>query len=511
MQKFIIYSFVVCSLLFSGCKVVPPTITRFEAPSNILRGDKAVLLWDVTPSKYLKNIALKNLADSLPIQGKAEVKPTKLQSYELRITFKHKRKTLSEARTVHIQVTEPPVKFTGTKHLNIGEEARLEWQLPHFAKNVRISEWIDGDMTTDWNDIPSQASINIAPVQNARYKLEYLDEGALKVLTHEVSVTPAFFTGTRKIIAGEEVQLIWKTNPKAPHVSLEKRENSYTREVIKEQLPQAGNFKLMPKQSTEYLLSIIDVHHTTLLHRVEVVQGVINGQKIVKQGEKGYISWRANPEAKKIWIEKVENNQPTMLYANLHEEGQLEVKPTNTSTYLLAVETQEGITKYAHTMRVTAPNEAGIYTQSNTQTSGYDIEVIDPRHIKSASSQTDAPITIEPHIISETATKVYFEFSKTQVAESDKPVLDALVAKLKKDEVSIAEISGHSDLKGSAKGCEAVAKERAEILKKYLVDAGIPEYRIITKSYGRMYPLNYQEMTEANARENRRAEIVILK
>lgn len=509
MQNSIFYLLLGNTLLFSACKVIPPQITRFDAPQSIMRGEKAVLLWDITPSKHLRNVALLNLADSLPIQGKAEVKPTKAQKYELRIEYKYKRKTLSQNRTVSIAITEPPVKFLGTKKINIGEEARLEWDLPHFAKKVRLSEWVDGDMTEEWVDIPSQAHYVLTPIQNALYKLEYLDEGALKVLEHTIEVTPAFFTGTRKIIAGEEVQLIWKTNPNAPHISLEKRENSYTREVIKDQVAAAGNIKVSPKHTTEYLLSIIDVHHTTLLHRVEVVQGVINGQRIIKQGEKAHIAWRANPEAKKIWIETIENDEPKMLYANLEYEGQLEVKPSTTTRYFLAVETKEGVAKYEHTLRVTLPNEAGIYTQSNTQASGYD--EIDTRHKKQASSLTDAPIAIEPHVMLDVPTKVYFDFSKSEVSETYKAQIDALVAKMKKDEVSIAEITGHADMKGTSKGCDAISKERAENIKKYLIDAGIPEYRIITKSYGRMYPLNYQENTEAIAQQNRRAEIVILK
>lgn len=512
MQKFTIRLLVGGFLLFSACKTVPPQITRFEAPTSIVRGEKAVLVWDVLPTKTLQNIVLTNIADSLPIQGKAEVKPYKTTQYELRIQYKHKRKqSLSDSRKVSVAVTEPKVSFTGVSKINIGDEAVLSWELPHFAQNVRLSEWVDGEIKEDWEDMPSHASYQVKPVKNAVYKIEYLDEGIAKVLEHAIEVTPAFFTGTKKVLAGEEIQLIWKTNPSTPHVSLEKRENSYTREVLKEHLPTSGSYKTVPTHTTEYLLSIIDEHHTTLIHKVDVVMGIIAGQKIVKQGEKAFLSWRATPLAKKVWIETVENKEPVVLYKNLAEEGQIEVAPQANTTYLLAVETAEGIARYEHTMRVTAPNEGGIYTQASPDAQRYNVAHDPQHHHKGLSTLDDSPVTIEPHQILDSPTKIKFDFDKSEVAPEHTASLDALVAKLKKEENAIAEIAGHADLKGTTKGCDKISSDRAESVKKYLVQAGIPEYRIMTRAYGRMFPVNYKETDDTLAKENRRVEVIVLK
>lgn|GEM_PF-2891819 len=495
-------------LVLTGCTAVPPKITRFEAPLSIVRGEKAVLIWDVIPTKALQNIVLVGLQDSLPVQGKVEVKPTKPQQYELKIQYKHKRNLVTESRQVNILMEEPPAKFKGTEKMNIGEEAVLIWELPHFVQNVRLSEWGNGQMLEDWNDMPSHANYIVKPKKNVLYKLEYTDEGMLKVLEHKIDVAPAFFTGTRKIIAGEEVQLIWKINPNIKHISLEKRENSYTREILKDYLPATGNHKVIPTKTTEYLLSMVGEHHTTLLHQVEVVNGVITGQKTVKKGEKAFLSWRATATAKRVWIETIENNEPTTLYANLTEEGQMQVNPHGSTQYLLAVETEDGTTKYEHAVRVIEANEAGIYTHASPTSNHYGNTQV---HHKGLSSVDDSPLSIQPNTIIAPLSKVLFDFEKTEFSPSYNSQLDVLVTQLKKDESAIAEIVGHADLKGSTKACDRIAKERAESIKKYLVNAGISEYRIITRSFGRMFPTNYEEQSEDTAHENRRAEIVIMK
>jgi outer membrane protein OmpA-like peptidoglycan-associated protein len=495
----------------SACKTIPPQITRFDGTPSIVRGEKGSLFWDVTPSKNLQSVMLKNLQDSLPLSGKAEVKPNKAQQYELTIRYKYKKKVLTDSRTFAMKVEEPEATFKGQSLIDIGDVVTLDWKLPHFAQNVCLSEWVNNELVEDWDDMPSHATYQVKPLKDAVYKIEYLDEGALKVLEHSVRVTPAFFTGTKRILAGEEVQLIWKTNPKVNHVSLEKRENSYTREILEEHLPHVGLVKLNPTYTTEYLLSIIDEHHTTLIHKVDVVQGIFTGQRMIKEGETAYLSWRVTPLAKKAWVETTENKETVVLYNNLEEEGQMEVKPQKTTNYVLAVETKEGISRYEHTVRVTSPHDAGIYTQASPVQERYNVSNTPQIHHKGLSSLDDSPVTVEPHQIVEAPSRITFDFEQTTVGDEYKTVMNALVEKLRKDPNSIAEIAGHADLKGTMKGCDKISNERAENVKRYLVAAGIPEYRIITKHYGRMFPINYQQPTEELARENRRVEIVILK
>ena len=499
-------------VLITSCTTKAPQITRFDAPKSIIRGDKAVLVWDVIPTKALKNITLDNTQDSLPIQGKAEVQPRKAQEYELKIQYKMKGRMHSESRKIAVAVEEPVVKFTGIAKVDIGEEVILKWELPHFVQKVRLSEWVDGEMIEDWTDMPSHATYGVKPIKDALYKIEYIDEGILKVLEHKIEVGDAFFTGTRRIIAGEEVQLIWKVNPNIKNITLEKRENIYTRKIIKDFLPATGNFKTAPTQTTEYLLSLIDVHHTTLLHKVEVVQGLLSGQRIVKQGEKVYLSWRANPAAKNIWIETIENDYPTTIYANLSEEGQIEVTPKgNVTRFSLAVETAQGIERCEHTVRITEQNQANIYTQASPNAHTRYDEVKDAQHHHVGfSSLDDSPVNIHPEKFLNAPTKFLFDFDKSDLSPAYKAVLDALVQQMKLHESAIAEITGHADLKGTTKGCDRVAKARAESVKQYLIQSGIPEYRIITKSFGRMFPLNYHEINDTVAKENRRAEIVIM-
>ncbi|TAG38873.1 MAG: OmpA family protein, partial [Cytophagia bacterium] len=88
--------------------------------------------------------------------------------------------------------------------------------------------------------------------------------------------------------------------------------------------------------------------------------------------------------------------------------------------------------------------------------------------------------------------------------------LEKILYFLNKHPSSIVSIVGHSDLKGTSKGCLTISQKRAELTKKYLISKGVPEYRLITQNAGRTEPIYYQEKNEEQARANRRVEISVL-
>jgi outer membrane protein OmpA-like peptidoglycan-associated protein len=80
---------------------------------------------------------------------------------------------------------------------------------------------------------------------------------------------------------------------------------------------------------------------------------------------------------------------------------------------------------------------------------------------------------------------------------------------LKEHENAIAEVIGHSDLQGTAKGCHKIAEERAKAVKSYLIQKGIAEYRLISRSLSRTQPQWLKESKAIHAQENRRVEVFI--
>lgn len=88
--------------------------------------------------------------------------------------------------------------------------------------------------------------------------------------------------------------------------------------------------------------------------------------------------------------------------------------------------------------------------------------------------------------------------------------LNNLVAYLKKHKTAIVEIRGHSDLMGDAKSCMEISEQRAEVVKKYLMEKGISAKRIFLKPMGRTFPIWYEETEDWQGKENRRAEAMII-
>lgn len=79
---------------------------------------------------------------------------------------------------------------------------------------------------------------------------------------------------------------------------------------------------------------------------------------------------------------------------------------------------------------------------------------------------------------------VYFRFDKSGLDAAARKTLDSLVATLKLQPELNVLVTGNSDKVGDAKVNEAVARQRAETVKTYLVKAGIDAARLELKSLG---------------------------
>jgi hypothetical protein len=104
---------------------------------------------------------------------------------------------------------------------------------------------------------------------------------------------------------------------------------------------------------------------------------------------------------------------------------------------------------------------------------------------------------------------IYFKYDSTQEIDIENVVkyLNALVDDLKKSNETVT-LTGHTDADGTEEYNYNLGLERAEMVKKYLVNHGIPEDRIVVKSKGKTEPIDTNGTPEGK-QKNRRVEIQV--
>jgi len=105
---------------------------------------------------------------------------------------------------------------------------------------------------------------------------------------------------------------------------------------------------------------------------------------------------------------------------------------------------------------------------------------------------------------------VKFGFNKADIGPKAKEILDNLVAQLKADNKNVyIEIQGYTDSVGTEQYNMKLGLERAEAVRRYLSEAGIPLHRMSTISYGEANPVADNKTKEGRSK-NRRVVILVL-
>lgn len=105
--------------------------------------------------------------------------------------------------------------------------------------------------------------------------------------------------------------------------------------------------------------------------------------------------------------------------------------------------------------------------------------------------------------------RVYFATNDDEIEGRSFELLDEISATiLAHPEIGVVEIAGHTDNVGSAYYNESLSQRRADAVRAWLVQRGVPADRLIAKGYGTSRPLVPND-TEAGRDKNRRVEFEI--
>ena len=104
--------------------------------------------------------------------------------------------------------------------------------------------------------------------------------------------------------------------------------------------------------------------------------------------------------------------------------------------------------------------------------------------------------------------KILFAFSKSDIGDSAKKNLNALVRVLNAHPNTNIEIQGHTDSRGTDDYNMALSQRRANTVRDYLASQGIASDRMTTKGFGESAP-GYTNDTDEGMAQNRRVEFLI--
>ncbi|MBI3444972.1 MAG: OmpA family protein [Magnetospirillum sp.] len=103
---------------------------------------------------------------------------------------------------------------------------------------------------------------------------------------------------------------------------------------------------------------------------------------------------------------------------------------------------------------------------------------------------------------------VFFDFDKAQITPEAARVISQASAAAKSSGVTTIDLTGHTDLAGSAKYNQALSQKRGDAVKAQLVQMGIPASQIVVVAKGKSSPM-VQTPDGVREPQNRRVEIVL--
>ncbi len=155
---------------------------------------------------------------------------------------------------------------------------------------------------------------------------------------------------------------------------------------------------------------------------------------------------------------------------------------------------------------------AFISSQREGGQGGYDIYTFElPEAIRSDSADYLATVDVVELSPGDALVlqNIQFEYNSAALTEDSQSGIAMLTAFLKRNPELKVELAGHTDDVGNASYNLKLSSERAEVVRRSLVDNGIDESRLTAKGYGATKPLVPNDSDE-NRAKNRRTEMIVI-
>ena len=104
---------------------------------------------------------------------------------------------------------------------------------------------------------------------------------------------------------------------------------------------------------------------------------------------------------------------------------------------------------------------------------------------------------------------IEFDSGSSNIRESSKGILDEIAQRIVSIGSKTVEVIGHTDNQGNPNNNLILSRARAEAVKVYLIQKGIPVERVVTNGLGDAQPVADNETPEGRTR-NRRIEFRIV-
>ena len=106
--------------------------------------------------------------------------------------------------------------------------------------------------------------------------------------------------------------------------------------------------------------------------------------------------------------------------------------------------------------------------------------------------------------------KIYFKSGKAKILPKSFDLLNEVADVLIKRPKTSVRIEGHTDSKGSASYNKSLSQKRADSVRAFLIEAGVPSTQLIAVGYGEEVPIDSNSTRDGRSR-NRRVEFHIIK
>jgi len=129
---------------------------------------------------------------------------------------------------------------------------------------------------------------------------------------------------------------------------------------------------------------------------------------------------------------------------------------------------------------------------------------------------TQAPVQpAQPPVTPPTVQRVvlnadtFFDFDKSDIKAEGRQVLDQVAAQVRQLNLETLIATGHTDSTGPAAYNQGLSERRANAVKTYLVNQGVPADRVYAEGRGASQPIASNATREGRA-QNRRVEIEVI-